>query len=41
VMARDRIVLGAGSRHAKVLAAPAILSALGGEVVTDLAKSAD
>jgi len=38
VMERDRIVLGAGSRNAKVLAAPSILAALGAEVVTDLAK---
>ena len=38
VMDRDRIVLGAGSRNAKVLAPPTILTALGAEVVTDLAK---
>jgi prolyl-tRNA editing enzyme YbaK/EbsC (Cys-tRNA(Pro) deacylase) len=38
VMERDRIVLGAGSRAAKVLAPPRILTALGAEVVTDLAK---
>lgn len=38
VMERDRIVLGAGSRNAKVLAPPAILMALGGEIVVDLAK---
>lgn len=38
VMARDRIVLGAGSRNAKVLAPPAMLTALGAEVVDDLAK---
>ncbi len=38
VMERDRIVLGAGSRNAKVLAPPAILTALGAEVVVDLAK---
>ena len=38
VMARPRIVLGAGSRFAKVLAPPAILTALGAEVVEDLAK---
>jgi prolyl-tRNA editing enzyme YbaK/EbsC (Cys-tRNA(Pro) deacylase) len=36
VMARERIVLGAGSRSAKVLAAPRILTALGAEAVTDL-----
>jgi prolyl-tRNA editing enzyme YbaK/EbsC (Cys-tRNA(Pro) deacylase) len=40
VMARDRIVLGAGSRFAKVLAPPAILTSLGAEVVEDLAKPA-
>jgi prolyl-tRNA editing enzyme YbaK/EbsC (Cys-tRNA(Pro) deacylase) len=39
VMARDRIVLGAGSRNAKVVAPPAILAALGAEVVPDLAKA--
>jgi prolyl-tRNA editing enzyme YbaK/EbsC (Cys-tRNA(Pro) deacylase) len=38
VMARERIVLGAGSRNAKVLAPPDILRALGAEVVPDLAK---
>ncbi len=37
VMERERIVLGAGSRFAKVLAPPAILTALGAEVVADLA----
>jgi len=40
VMERGRIVLGAGSRHAKVLAPPAILTALGAEVVDDLARPA-
>jgi prolyl-tRNA editing enzyme YbaK/EbsC (Cys-tRNA(Pro) deacylase) len=40
VMERDRIVLGAGSRFAKVVAPPAILTALGAEVVEDLAKPA-
>jgi prolyl-tRNA editing enzyme YbaK/EbsC (Cys-tRNA(Pro) deacylase) len=40
VMERPRIVLGAGSRNAKVLAAPTILSALGAEVVPDLATPA-
>ncbi len=40
VMARERIVLGAGSRFAKVVAPPAILEALGAEVVADLAKPA-
>ena len=38
VMERERIVLGAGSRNAKVLAPPAILTALGADVVVDLAK---
>lgn len=38
VMARDRIVLGGGSRSAKVLAPPALLTAVGGEVVADLAR---
>jgi prolyl-tRNA editing enzyme YbaK/EbsC (Cys-tRNA(Pro) deacylase) len=41
VMGRERIVLGAGSRFAKVLAAPEILAALGAEVVDDLAKPAE
>jgi len=40
VMERERIVLGAGSRNAKVLAPPTILGALAAEVVTDLAKPA-
>lgn len=38
VMDRMRIVLGGGSRDCKVLAAPTILTALGGEVVDGLAK---
>jgi prolyl-tRNA editing enzyme YbaK/EbsC (Cys-tRNA(Pro) deacylase) len=38
VMARDRIVLGGGSRDRKVLAPPAILVAAGGEIVPELAK---
>ena len=38
VMERGRIVLGAGSRSAKVLAPPLILAALGAEIVPDLAK---
>jgi prolyl-tRNA editing enzyme YbaK/EbsC (Cys-tRNA(Pro) deacylase) len=38
VMARDRIVLGGGDRGRKVLASPAILTAIGAEVVEDLAK---
>jgi prolyl-tRNA editing enzyme YbaK/EbsC (Cys-tRNA(Pro) deacylase) len=37
VMERDRIVLGGGSRACKILAPPAILTALGGDVVPDLA----
>jgi prolyl-tRNA editing enzyme YbaK/EbsC (Cys-tRNA(Pro) deacylase) len=40
LMARGRIVLGGGSRSCKLLAAPEILTALGGEVVDDLATSA-
>lgn len=38
VMDRDRIVLGAGSRNAKLLASPEILVAVGAEVVPELAK---
>ncbi len=38
VMARERVILGGGSRDRKVLAAPAILTAIGAEVVEDLAK---
>lgn len=37
VMTRPRIVLGGGSRACKLLAAPTILTALGGEVVEELA----
>jgi prolyl-tRNA editing enzyme YbaK/EbsC (Cys-tRNA(Pro) deacylase) len=37
VLERGRVVLGGGSRSCKILAAPQILTALGGEVVTDLA----
>lgn len=40
VMERDRIVLGAGSRFAKLLAPPPILTSVGAEVVADLAKPA-
>jgi prolyl-tRNA editing enzyme YbaK/EbsC (Cys-tRNA(Pro) deacylase) len=41
VMARDRIVLGGGSRDRKVVGPPALLTALpGAEVVTDLAQVA-
>ena len=38
VMACDRIVLGGGDRGRKVLASPTILTAVGAEVVEDLAK---
>ncbi|MEM9039745.1 MAG: YbaK/EbsC family protein [Actinomycetota bacterium] len=38
VMECERIVLGGGSRDRKVLASPTILTAIGGEVVDDLAK---
>jgi prolyl-tRNA editing enzyme YbaK/EbsC (Cys-tRNA(Pro) deacylase) len=38
VMGRDRIILGGGSRDRKVHAPPAILTALGAEVVADLAR---
>jgi len=38
VMERERIILGGGSRDRKVHAPPAILAALGAEVVDDLAK---
>lgn len=38
VMRRERIVLGGGSRDRKVVADPAILTAIGAEVVDDLAK---
>mgnify|MGYP001827829839 CR=1 FL=1 len=41
VMERERIILGGGSRDRKVYAPPAILAALGAEVVSDLAKPAD
>ncbi|HVE94929.1 MAG TPA: YbaK/EbsC family protein [Acidimicrobiales bacterium] len=37
VMERDRIVLGGGSRSCKLVAAPALLTALGAEVVASLA----
>ena len=39
VMQRERIILGGGGRERKVLAPPAILTALGAEVVEDLAKA--
>ena len=38
VMERERIILGGGGRDRKVHAPPAILTALGAEVVEDLAK---
>lgn len=38
VMERERIVLGGGGRDRKVLADPSVLTAIGAEVVTDLAK---
>ncbi len=38
VMERERIVLGGGDRTRKVLASPTILTAIGAEVVDDLAK---
>src|SRR5689334_4767576 len=38
VMERPRIVLGGGSRASKLLAPPALLSAVGAETVHDLAK---
>lgn len=41
VMARDKIILGGGSRDRKVLAPPAILLAAGAEVVPDLARSVE
>lgn len=41
VMGRQRIVLGGGDRARKVLAAPTILTAIGAEVVDDLAKPVD
>ena len=41
VMEREQIVLGGGDRGRKVLAPPAILSAVGAEVVDDLAKPVD
>jgi len=39
VMDRSRIVLGGGSRDRKVLAPPQVLTALGAEVVQDLARA--
>jgi prolyl-tRNA editing enzyme YbaK/EbsC (Cys-tRNA(Pro) deacylase) len=41
VMERERIILGGGSRERKVHAPPAMLTALGAEVVADLAKPVD
>jgi prolyl-tRNA editing enzyme YbaK/EbsC (Cys-tRNA(Pro) deacylase) len=40
VMQRDRIVVGGGSRSAKVVGPPALLTAVGAEVVDDLARPA-
>jgi prolyl-tRNA editing enzyme YbaK/EbsC (Cys-tRNA(Pro) deacylase) len=40
VMQRPKIVLGGGSRSCKVVAPPAILTALGAEVVEGLAITA-
>jgi prolyl-tRNA editing enzyme YbaK/EbsC (Cys-tRNA(Pro) deacylase) len=41
VMERERVILGAGNRHWKVVAAPGFLSALpGAEVVDGLARDA-
>lgn len=39
VMGRSRIVLGGGSRDRKVLAPPQVLTAVGAEVVQDLARA--
>ena len=41
VMARERVILGGGGRDRKVHAPPAVLSALGAEVIEDLARKAD
>jgi prolyl-tRNA editing enzyme YbaK/EbsC (Cys-tRNA(Pro) deacylase) len=41
VMGRERIVLGGGSRACKVLAPPALLTAIGGEAVSALAAPID
>lgn len=38
VMERERIVLGGGSRSCKVVGEPALLTAIGGEVVENLAN---
>lgn len=40
VMRRERVILGGGSRDRKVLATPDVLTAIGAEVVEDLAKEA-
>ena len=39
VMARERIVLGGGSRACKIVGPPALLTGIGGEVVLDLATA--
>jgi prolyl-tRNA editing enzyme YbaK/EbsC (Cys-tRNA(Pro) deacylase) len=41
VMERERIILGGGSRERKVHAPPSMLTALGAEVVADLARPVD
>jgi prolyl-tRNA editing enzyme YbaK/EbsC (Cys-tRNA(Pro) deacylase) len=41
VMARQRIVLGGGSRSLKILGSPALLTAIGAEPVADLAVEAE
>ena len=40
VMERERIILSGSSRSRKVLADPAVLAAIGADVVVDLAKEA-
>jgi prolyl-tRNA editing enzyme YbaK/EbsC (Cys-tRNA(Pro) deacylase) len=40
VTARERVVLGGGSRASKIVASPALLLAIGAEVVPGLAKPA-
>jgi prolyl-tRNA editing enzyme YbaK/EbsC (Cys-tRNA(Pro) deacylase) len=41
VMKRERIILGGGGRDRKVLADPAILTAIGADVVQDLAREVE
>ena len=38
VMDRERVILGGGSRDRKVLGPPSLLTAIGAEVVDELAK---